>query len=452
MKQDVFAKNGGIYLGFACSNTEGLPETLQPKPLQLISDRHVLAFGPTGSGKSRRLLLPNLINTTAWSQVVIDIKGELAFWTAEHRRKAGNEIIFLNPFNVLGLPSSGFNPVAALDPTTDFVEDAMQLAEALIREEGREPHWSASAQDLLCALIMYSRLTGPNDGSLGHVRQLLGQSSAAFVEDVKAMMKAGIDLGHEELTIKAARFRDLTGESRELNAILSTALTQTRWLDGRAVKADLARGNFDFSVMKQRPVTVFLQLPGNRLDSYSPWLRLMLTAIVQKLLKDVRPSKVPVMLMLDEAAQLHDPPIIRNSMTILRGYGVKLLSVFQDVAVAKSVLGEDRFLSNVANSALLSFAPQEMTSARFLSERSGERNADVLSYSSPVDQRTGMPAGGQLSFSQDKLPGILPQRLINMDPGYAVVFTHKTKGTVRSYLPDPSTMAGFEHIANGTPA
>jgi type IV secretion system protein VirD4 len=453
MRPNIWAKNGGVYMGFACSSTEGPPQDLQAKPLQLISDRHILAFGPNGSGKSRRLLLPNLVNATSWSQVVIDIKGELGFWTAEHRRKAGNEIIFLNPFKVLGLPSTGFNPVAALDPTSDdFVDDALGLAEAIIREEGREPHWAASAQDLLCALIMYSRLCGPNDGSLGHVRKLLGQSVEGFVEAVKAMMKAGEDFGHEELTFKAARFRDLNAESRELNAILSTAMTQTRWLDSRPVKADLARGTFDFSVLKERPVTVYLQLPGNRLGTHSSWIRLMLTAIVQSLLKDVRPSKVPVMLMLDEAAQLHDPPIIRNAMPILRGYGVKLLSVYQDVPQAKLVLG-DRFESYAANAgAVLTLQAQDVTTARFFSDRSGERNADVLSYSSPVDQLTGIPRGGNLSFSQDKLPGILPQKIINMDPGYSVLFTHKTKGAVLCHLPDPSTMTGLEHIANREPA
>ncbi len=453
MNSNIWKKNGGLYLGFACSNTEGPPEGAQSRPLQMVSDRHLLTFGPNGSGKSRRLLLPNLINLVDWSMLVIDIKGELAGWSAEHRRKSGNEVVFLNPFGAGGLPSTGFNPVAALDPTEDdFVDDALGLAEAIVREEGREPHWSASAQDLISALIMYSRLTGKNDGSLGHVRELLGQPSLAFVEHVKAMMKAGVDLGHEELSYKAARFRDLTPESRELNAILSTAMTQTRWLDSRPVKRDLARGAFDFSLMKERPVTIYLVLPANRLGTHSSWLRLMITAVVQKLMKDMRASKVPVLLMLDEAAQLFDPPIIRNAMAMMRGYGLKLWSVYQDLPQAKLVLG-DRWESFVANAGVLQgFAPQDMTTAKFLSDRSGERNADVLSYSSPVDPLTGIPQGGNLSFSQDKLPGILPQRIINMDEGYSILFTHKTKGTVRSYLPDPSTMAGFEHIASRTAA
>jgi type IV secretion system protein VirD4 len=453
MQSTLWRKNGGIYLGFACSTTEFPLENVQARPLQYVGDRHILTFGPNGSGKSRWALLPNLINLTNWSMLVVDIKGELAGWSADHRRRAGNEVIFINPFGAGGLPSNGFNPVAALDQTSDdFVDDALGHAEAIILADSRDPHWSTSAQDLLSASMMYSRLTGPNDGSLGHVRSLLGQPAIAFAKEVAAMMKVGIDLGHEELTIKAARFRDISPENRELNSILSTAMTQTRWIDSRPMKADLARGAFDFSVMKERPVTVYLILPANRLGTHSAWLRLMITAVVQKLIKDMRPSKVPVLVMCDEAAQLRDLPAIQNNMAILRGYGIKLWSVYQDVPQAQLTLGNDRFASYAANAGVLqSFQAQDVTTARFLSERSGERNADVLSYSTPIDQLTGLPEGGNLNFSQDKLPAMLPQSIINMDEGFTILFSHKTKGTVRAYLPDPSTMAGFEHIADRTP-
>src|SRR5271169_1399180 len=107
-----WANNNGVYFGYACRNTQGKFN----RPILFVSDRHICTLGPNGSGKSRRLLLPNLINLTRWSILVVDIKAELAFWTADHRKKAGNEIIYLNPFKALGLPSSGYNPVAALKP------------------------------------------------------------------------------------------------------------------------------------------------------------------------------------------------------------------------------------------------------------------------------------------------------------------------------------------------
>jgi len=139
-------------------------------------------------------------------------------------------------------------------------------------------------------------------------------------------------------------------------------------------------------------------------------------------------------------------------MTVFRAYGIKLLSVYQDVPQAKLVLG-DRFESYTANAGVLqTFQVQDVTSARFFSERGGDRDADVLSYSSPVDQLTGMPEGGSLSFSQDKLPTMLPQKFISMDEGSSVIYSHKTKGPVRAYLPDPSDMRGFAHVANRTPS
>jgi hypothetical protein len=45
MSTNIWARNGGVYLGFACSNTEGLPEDCQARPIQYVGDRHILLCG-----------------------------------------------------------------------------------------------------------------------------------------------------------------------------------------------------------------------------------------------------------------------------------------------------------------------------------------------------------------------------------------------------------------------
>src|SRR5580658_5967882 len=50
---------------------------------------HILTIGPTRSGKGRRLLAPELVYDTDRSIIVVDPKGELARWTAEHRARFG---------------------------------------------------------------------------------------------------------------------------------------------------------------------------------------------------------------------------------------------------------------------------------------------------------------------------------------------------------------------------
>lgn len=56
------------------------------------------------------------------------------------------------------------------------------------------------------------------------------------------------------MRIKAGHFADIDPQNRELMSIVSTALTQSRWLDSRAIKKDLGEGAFDFSEMKTRPL------------------------------------------------------------------------------------------------------------------------------------------------------------------------------------------------------
>ena len=138
----------------------------------------LLLFGPTGSGKTKRFLTPNLLcGLEDRSVIVIDPKGELAAITANARREMGHDVLILNPFNVLGLGSAGFNPMAKLDPNAStFYDDAAAIGEALIKVEGSEPHWSESAQGLIVALIMWEKLTKGSAASLENIRAMLTEA------------------------------------------------------------------------------------------------------------------------------------------------------------------------------------------------------------------------------------------------------------------------------------
>lgn len=454
MGRDLWATDGGVYFGYATNASEGRPPTPDPQLLlPYIGDRHLVTLGPNGSGKSRRLLLPNLARLTSWSMLVVDPKGDLAAMTAAYRAARGNKIVLLNPFNALSLGSNGFNPVAALDPASDdFPDDALGLAEALIRVSGKEPHWSESAQDLVAALIMYSRLTQPGGGSLGHVRAMLGLPATEFGRLIEEMMVAGVERDCEELVVKSGRFREINAENRELNSILSTALTQTRWLDSRPVKADLARGAYDFSRMKSEPTTVYLILPARRLGTHSTWLRLMIASVLRPLMQDTRKSAVPVLFMLDEFAQLGHLPVIENNLALMRGYGVKLWAVFQDLSQAHDIY-EKRWESFLGNAGVLqAFAPQDVVTAEYLSKRTGQTTKMALSHAQSRERASSAPGGENFSLSQVGVPVMLPQDLRNIHDGFSVLFTHQMPGTVRSYMPFPTELSYMRDICRLDPA
>src|SRR5271169_6825379 len=115
-------------------------------------NRHLICFGPTRSGKGVCLEIPNLLRLGAGGRdneplsiISIDPKGQNAAVTARWRRRV-SDVVFLNPLDVLSLGSSGFNPLAQLDPTSPhFFQHASAIAEALISiADGRDPFFDIS--------------------------------------------------------------------------------------------------------------------------------------------------------------------------------------------------------------------------------------------------------------------------------------------------------------------
>ncbi|MGE4046478.1 MAG: type IV secretory system conjugative DNA transfer family protein [Acetobacteraceae bacterium] len=453
-----WATNGGVYLGHHVDRTEGPPAP--GAILRYKGDRHICWIGNSGAGKSRRLLVPNLAMLTGWSALVIDPKGDLLRMCGPHRAAHGAENVVFDPFGMVG-NSRGCNVLQALDSASDdFADDAMGQAEGII-ETGNtnEPHWAESFQDFLAAVAMFVRLVIPG-GTYGDVRALLAQPDAALRDMIMApdftyngvtypgMITAGIDHDWEEIGHKAARFGSISPENRELHSILSTGLTQTRFLDSRAIKRELAGPAFDFTVMKEKPVTVWLILPARRLITHSKWLRLILTTAIQQLMGDTKKAQVPVAIICDEAAALGHLPILENTVALMRGYGLKLITIWQDLAQLRAIY-KDRWESFIGNAGVLqSFAAQDVSTAEYLSQRTGQTTRQAVSTSLTHNMQAGTPLtlSSAASTAPIPVPLMMPQDIRNMDDGYTVLFSHHIKGTARAYLPYPTQIPGMQDI------
>ena len=380
----------GIYLGHVHERGRVAGEA------RYDGGKHLITIGPNGSGKGTGVIAPNLAHLRR-SILLIDPKGEAAAITARQRAKLGR-VVILNPFNVLAnerpyLKSQGFNPLTSLDRRSPHFPDAAAgIAEALIKIEGSDPHWAASAQDLVAALIMWEcirRPWAPEAASLGNVRKMLTEpyvmgadgKPAGLLETVFHMLASG----YAPLEAKAGRF---VQASREMQGIVSSAITQTRFLDSPAITADLAHGGFDFGEMKRSITTVYLILPANYLETHSGWLRLMVVSALRALLQ-TPPSKTlpPVLFMLDEFAQLGYLPPIENAMGIARGFGVQLWPFLQDHQPAQGTLqGALGNLHRARVASLTAFAPQDLVHGRIsLPKLAGQTTKLVESWNESDD-------------------------------------------------------------------
>ena len=438
-------EQGSIYLG----HWYGSKEDRAGAELQYKGDRHLLVFGPTGSGKGRRFLMPNLLmGLEEQSVIVIDPKGEAAAVTAEARRKMGHEVVILNPFNVLGLGSAGFNPLATLDPSSPtFYDDAAAIGEALIKIEGNEPHWSESAQGLVVALLMWERLRNGEQASLENVRSMLTEPNEwESVTDadgkVRQRQSAGlritaarmVEKGGYEIESLSARFIE---DSRELSSIQSTGDTQTRWLLSRPMRADLAKNGIDFADLKKRPTTVYVILPAERLRTHSVWLRLVIVTALRSLYTS---GGRRTLMLIDEMAALGHLGPLEDAFGLVRGYNIQIAAILQDLGQLKA-LYKERWETFMANAGVVfGFAPNDLTTADWMSKRSGQTTVVAKSLTATagesVSQKTSTSTGTSLSSQPIGRPYHLPHELFGFEDGMGLLWLAGLDDSTRFFAPD----------------
>jgi type IV secretion system protein VirD4 len=421
-----------IYLGRYAGNGSG-------SELTYDGERHVLLFGPNGSGKGTRLLVPNLLRLEGRSIIVVDPKGELTAITSEWRRTV-SDVIVLNPFDVLDIKGAGFNPLASLDPDSrTFVDDAAALGEALIKIEGNDPHWPESAQELIVALLMWEVQRAKRERRLPrleNVRALLTepdeyepQPNANLrpkqVRGLRVTAAQMCDEGGPEIESLIGRF--LRGND-EIASIQSTADTQTRWLLSRPMRDHLVQDDVDFSRLKKRPTTVYLILPAERMRTHAVWLRLVIVSALRAL---YTPGGLPTLFMLDEFAQLGHLGPIEDAFGLVRGYGVQLWPVLQDLNQLKA-LYKDRWETFVGNAGVVQgFAPNDLTTADWMSRRAGDTTIAAASYNEgDAHNPGGASTSSGMSYSQARRRLFLPQELMDFPQGTGLLWPAGTSKSV----------------------
>ncbi|MEJ0023762.1 MAG: type IV secretory system conjugative DNA transfer family protein [Alphaproteobacteria bacterium] len=78
-------------------------------PILYDQDRHLLTIAPTGAGKGRGVIIPNLLRFEG-SAIVIDPKGETWHVTARRRREMGQQVYLLDPFGAVSKRADSLNP------------------------------------------------------------------------------------------------------------------------------------------------------------------------------------------------------------------------------------------------------------------------------------------------------------------------------------------------------
>jgi type IV secretion system protein VirD4 len=414
-------------------------------------ENNILTVAPAGSGKFTTTIAQTLMVNTE-SAFVLDVKGESWAVTSPQRKRMGHRVVTINPFNMFGTMlgldgklSDGFNPLAKLDPKSDsFVTDIDALAAAMIVQEGNDPHFPNRARDLVACLMAHvcsdpEELKAGNN-HLPRVRQLLGLPR----EELAAYMEAARSNPMPRVANLAGGFTDPV--SREIGGVISTAIGQLSFLDHPQIAAFLSRSTFDFGQLRTGLMTIYLMIPPNELNTYYRFARLIVQACFNALSVEPKPGDRRVLLLLDEQAQLKYMETVVSAIALLRGYRVRIWSVFQDLNQLESIY-KDRWESFLSNAGVVQvFTTNDERTARYFSAKAGNYTGTSLSETTSTstgDSEGRGPSGPNSSAStgtthgtslnQTGVPLLSPQELYSLPEWQGLLFVRGMSDVVPTF-------------------
>ena len=344
------------------------------------TERHAITIAGAGAGKGAAGMIPNL---KRWphNALVIDPKGEAAEHTAEDRERMGQAVHVLDPFNVAPVPErfkARFNPLRNITRAQlDAREDVGVIADGLVmRHDPRASHWDGGGLSVLSGLIAYILdQAQPEKRTLPEVRETLTLPPDRFARVVAEMSTNG---AFGNLPISAAS--KLTKSGNEAGHFLSVADENTKWLDSPAVAALLSDSTFDLADLKTKPCTVYLVLPAHLLGEHGRFLRLFVRMALNAMAKGGTRGGRRCLFMLDEFYSLGHIDEIAKAAGLMRGYGVQLWPILQDLGQLESLYGRDGAQTFFGNAdAHIFFGNTDGLTLDHVSRRIGEVRADEVS-------------------------------------------------------------------------
>ena len=327
-------------------------------------DSHLITVAPTGAGKGRGAIIPNLL-TYKGPVVVVDPKGENYRVTARRRKELGQKVIRLDPFGVVDKHSDRLNPFDIFDlENSDTETDSQMLAELISRENTgqREPYWDNSARGIISGLITHiishrdrrewnfetlRRLlsTGSYSHEISRKRFHVPKGMSDFSKDstlIENLKETANDMLKEINPFAYSEIANLVNTGpKARDDVLSTANSYLKSLQSQKVSNNFSISSFVLDdIVRGSPLSIYLIIPPDKLRSHSTILKLWIGTILKAILSRKEIPHQKTLLMLDECAQLGHFSFLETVITLCRGYGLQTWTFWQDLGQLRNLYGD----------------------------------------------------------------------------------------------------------------
>ncbi|USK72631.1 VirD4-like conjugal transfer protein, CD1115 family [Peribacillus asahii] len=361
-------------------------------------NRNICLVGGSGAGKTRSVIIPNILKNTEKSIVVIDPKGELYEKTSQVKREQGYEVHLINFKN---------RDISDRYNLFDYIRrdsDAFKIADTLVNNaaEGtkvKKDFWNQAQASVLQALILYVKHTlPPEQQHMGSVMNL-GQANE---EVIKGLFEA-----YPETHIVRRSYQTAVEKLKDktLSDVFVTLMQTLNPWQYEDVCQFTAANDFLFEDLGTKKMIVYVIMPIAD-NEFRPLITTFFSQLFSELyrLADLNYGVLPngVLLELDEFANIGKIPNFEERLSTTRSLGIEVTIVLQDTSQLENRYGKDlakEILNNCDIKLLLKTTEYE--TAKYFSHLAGKTTIKVKNKSNSSGSKSSSKSESNNYISRD---------------------------------------------------
>lgn len=399
----------------------------------LIGNNNVLVVGGAGSGKSRFVIKPNMLQMNA-SYVVTDPSGEIIYSLGKVLRDNGYKIKI---FNISDMKHSNcYNPIKYIRDEAGVNMVIQCLIDNTTKGEGGgDNQFFVDAEKLLYSACLFYLIDFCNDESKKNFAGVIDMINSSNVDEKNPNAKSSLDKLFDKLPkASLARkfytsFKQAAGKT--LKSIIISCVTRLQpFLTPQVANLTRTDDLFLEKIGDEKTALFIITPQADR--TYSFLASMLYSQLFETLYHIGEKQKadggseelhVPVRCLMDEFANIGEVPEFPSKLSTMRKYNISATIVLQDIAQIESMYKDDwkTLVGNCATKVFL--GSPEPDTLKWFSEQLGKMT--VRSKSSSFSD--GQKGGTNKSFQYTSREVLMPDELGRLNKEECIVYTQNMR-------------------------
>lgn len=412
----------------------GSPNMILTQNIQINLDtrltrrnNNVIVFGAAGTGKSRSLILPNILQENCCN-VITDPSGELLRASGDYLKESGYEV---RVFNLSDMASScHYNPFHYLKDD----KDVLTLTTALLSNTNpseshpNDPFWEKAEMGLIEAccfyLIQMDRENNTQKAAFHEVLKLLQMASA---DDGQ---KSPLDMIFEDyeethgrdVAVKSyASFKACSG-SQTGRSIATCATTRLKAFNLQIIQDLTSTDDLNLEDIGDRKIALFCVTPTED-TTFNFLVGLLYTQLFSKLYQksEAAPEgrlKIHTRFLLDEFANIGKIPEFPQKLSTMRKFEISCTIILQALSQIKTMYKDDWEVLIANCDHMLYLGSNDETTNKYISAALGKETIRTMNTS----QSRGRQGSYTQSYNKTGRDLLTPDELKKIDNNDCIYF------------------------------